>query len=79
MRILAQIEPLPDFCLACIFRDGTKKIADLKPYLSKEAFRPLNDPFVFSSAIYNGGYFVEWKNYEIDLSADTLWHIASSA
>jgi hypothetical protein len=65
--------------LMCVFIDGTKKIADLKPYLPMEAFRPLNDPNVFNSAIYDGGYFVEWKNYELDLTADTLWHISANS
>ncbi len=79
MRRITEIQALPDFMLLCVFSDGTKKIADLKPYLSKEAFRPLKDPHVFTSAIRNGGYFVEWENYEIDMSADTLWHIAANA
>ncbi|HUZ61352.1 MAG TPA: DUF2442 domain-containing protein [Hanamia sp.] len=76
MRILTDIEPLSNFRLKRVFSDGTKKIADIKPYLDKEVFKPLNDPHIFSSALYNGGYFVEWKNYDVDLSADTLWHIS---
>jgi hypothetical protein len=79
MKILTDIRPLPGYCLSCVFSDGTRKIADITPYLSKEAFRPLKDPQVFSSALHNGGYYVEWKNYEVDLSADTLWHIAVTA
>lgn len=77
MRTLIDIKPLSNFRLECLFSDGTKKIADIKPYLDKEVFKPLNNPNIFSSALYNGGYYVEWKNYDIDLSADTLWHIAS--
>jgi hypothetical protein len=79
MRKISEIQTLPDFMLLCVFSDGTKKIADLKPYLSREAFLPLKDPYIFASAIRNGDYFVEWKNYEIDLSADTLWHISAGA
>ena len=78
MRILTDIKPLSNFRLECLFNDGTRKIADIKPYLNKEAFKALNNPNIFSSAIYNGGYFVEWKNYDVDLSADTLWHIATN-
>ena len=77
MRTITAIKPLSNYRLECLFSDGTKKIADIKPYLGKEAFKPLIDPHVFASALYNGGYFVEWKNYEIDLSADTLWHISN--
>jgi hypothetical protein len=79
MRILTTIKPLSNYRLECIFSDGTKKIADIKPFLDKEAFKPLADPHVFASALHNGGYFVEWKNYEVDLSADTLWHISANA
>lgn len=78
MRTLTDIKPLSNYRLECTFNDGTKKIADIKPFLDKEAFKPLADPFIFTSALYNGGYFVEWKNYEVDLSADTLWHISAS-
>jgi hypothetical protein len=78
MRTLIEIKTLHDFRLECVFNDGTKKIADIKPFLSKEAFKPLADPKAFS-AIHNCGYFVEWSDYEIDLSADTLWHIAADA
>jgi len=77
MRTLTNIKPLSDYRLECLFSDGTTKIADIKPFLDKEAFKPLTDPHVFASALYNGGYFVEWKNYEVDLSADTLWHIST--
>ena len=78
MRTITDIKPLINYRLECLFSDGTKRIADIKPFLDKEAFRPLKDPNVFASALVNGGYFVEWKNYEIDLSADTLWHISAN-
>ena len=77
MRTLTDIKPLSNFRLQCLFSDGTTKIADIKPYLDKEAFKALNDPHVFASAVRNRGYFVEWKNYKVDLSADTLWHISA--
>jgi hypothetical protein len=79
MRIITNIKALSDFRLECIFNDGTKKVADIKPYLTAEAFKPLFDPRIFSSTLLNQGYFVEWKGYDIDLSADTLWHIAANA
>lgn len=76
MRIITDIKPLNDFRLECVFNNGEKKIASIKPFLKSEVFKPLNDPKVFFSTIYNGGYYIVWKDYEIDLSADTLWHIA---
>jgi len=79
MRTLKDIKPLSDYRLQCLFDDGSIRIADIKPFLEKEVFKPLNDPKVFSTALNNGGYFVEWKKYEVDLSADTLWHISVKA
>lgn len=76
MRTLINIKALDDFRLECTFNDGSKRIADIKPFLDKEVFKPIANQYVFSSALYNGGYFVEWKNHEADLSADTLWHIS---
>jgi Protein of unknown function (DUF2442) len=78
MRTLTDIKPLKDFRLECVFNEGTKKIADLKPFLNTEAFKALANPDAFS-AIKNCKYFVEWSVYEVDLSADTLWHIAAPA
>lgn len=75
MRTLTKVIPLNDFRLECLFMDGTKKIADIKPFLKTEVFKPLINPDAFSK-IKNCEYFVEWSDYEIDLSADTLWHIA---
>ncbi len=79
MRTLISIKALSDYRLECVFNDGTTKITDIKPFLNDEAFMPLTDRVVFASALSNGGYFVEWKNHEVDLSADTLWHISSDA
>ena len=79
MRTITDIKVLSDFRLECIFNDGSKKIADIKPFLSAEAFKPLADPRIFSSMLSNQGYFIEWKDYNVDLSADTLWHIAANA
>lgn len=77
MKILTHITALNDFRLECLFEDGTKKIADIKPFLKTEAFKPLNDSEAFSK-IKNRHYFVEWADHELDLSADTLWHISAN-
>ncbi len=77
MRTLTTITPINDFRLECIFDDGSKKVADIKPFLKTEAFKPLMNQEAFSQ-IKNRQYYVEWTDYEIDLSADTLWHIATN-
>lgn len=79
MRTLITIKPLPNYLLECLFNDGSRMFADIKPYLDKVAFKPLIDSEVFESALHNGGYFVELKNYEVDLSADTFWYISTKA
>ncbi len=78
MRTLINIIPLNDFQLECLFDDGTKKIADIKPFFKTEVFKPLMNKEAFLQ-IKNRKYFVEWSDYEIDLSADTLWHISANA
>jgi hypothetical protein len=75
MRTLTEVKPLSDFRIECLFNDGSKGVADIKPFLTSEVFKPLSDPVIFSSMLRNNGYFIDWKEQEIDLSADTLWHI----
>lgn len=58
MRTLNTIIPLDDFRLECLFNDGTIKIADIKPFLKKEAFKPL----------INGNAFSRFKNQNILLN-----------
>ena len=60
-----------DFFLECSFDDGSIKMADIKPYLSSEAFQPLRDIMIFKTVINNENY-VSWPNEEVDLSEDTL-------
>ena len=79
MRTITNIRALSDYRLECVFNDGSVRIADIKPFLTAEAFKPLSDQHIFSSNLSNQGYFVEWKDHDIDLSADTLWHISAHA
>lgn len=74
MRTIISIKPLDSYKLLCIFSDGTNKIADTTDYLKGEAFKPLLNSNEFSK-IENHRYYVVWPDYELDLSADTLWHI----
>lgn len=76
MKTLKQIIPLTDFRLECIFDNGSRKVADIKPFLKTEAFMPLKDLQAFKS-VTNKNYFAEWAGYDLDLSADTLWHIST--
>jgi hypothetical protein len=74
MRTIFTIQPMEKFKLLCTFSDGSSKIADALPFLKGEAFKPLLDPTAFAK-IENRKLYVEWPEYELDLSADTLWHI----
>jgi Protein of unknown function (DUF2442) len=74
MRTIVSIQPMENFKLLCSFSDGSTKIADTSPYLKGEAFKPLLNPAEFSK-IENRKLYVEWPEHELDLSADTLWHI----
>jgi hypothetical protein len=69
MRI-AEVIPIDDYILFVETEEGITGVFDLKPYLSGEVFSPLRDHAEFS-AVYNGGYFVEWP-CGADLSADTI-------
>jgi hypothetical protein len=75
MYELNQIKPLNDFILECRFSNRVLKNVDLKPFLNKEAFLPLKDENNFKKVV-NKSYFIEWLGLDIDLSADTLWHLA---
>ena len=74
MRTLISIQPIDDFKLLCRFSDSAVKIADIKPFLAGVAFRSLQNHDDFSS-VENRSYYIEWPGHELDLSADTLWHI----
>lgn len=74
MRTLNSIQALDNYKLLCTFFDGTVKIADTTEYLKGEAFKPLLDATNFSK-IENHKFYVLWPDYDLDLSADTLWHI----
>ena len=78
MRFLTDIAPLPHYKLVCTFDDGTEKVADISQYLQSEVFRPLQNTELFNS-VQNHQYYVEWLDGEVDLSADTLWHIGEGS
>ena len=74
MRSLTMVQVRDGFFLECSFDDASIKMADIKPYLSSEAFQPLRDIMIFKTVI-NSENYVSCPNEEVDLSTDTLWHI----
>ena len=73
MRNIVSIKPMEDYQLSVKFENGIEKNVDLKPYLQLPVFSILKNISIFQKVI-NRGYFIEWQEQEIDLSADTLWH-----
>ena len=63
-RYLTAVAPLPDHILQVDFVSGARLLLDMKPYLDKIRFLPLNDPAVWNSAV-TGGIFVRFGNVEI--------------
>jgi hypothetical protein len=73
MRKIVAIKPLENFMLEVIFENDCTKLFDFKNYLELPIFKELNDFNKFCT-VKNKFYFIEWESYELDLSADTLWH-----
>ena len=72
-RYLTGAAPLPDHILQVDFVSGARLLLDMKPYLDKIRFLPLNDPEVWNSAVTNG-IFVHFGN--VELSHDELLSMA---
>ena len=72
-RYLKGAAPLPDHILQVDFVSGARLLLDMKPYLDKIRFLPLNDPEVWNSAVTNG-IFVRFAN--VELSHDELLAMA---
>lgn len=78
MRQLISVTPVSDHKLICLFDNGVMKVADITQYLQSEVFQPLQKPELFNQ-VQNQQDYVEWLNGDVDLSADTLWHIGTQA
>lgn len=74
MNLLIKVIALERYQLVCTFNNGVEKVADMAPFLIAEVFIPLQNVAIFSQ-VQNHGDYISWLNEEIDLSADTLWHI----
>ena len=73
MRVINEIQVIDNYKLRCTFNNNIVKIADISDYLNAPAFAAIKNTTAFSNVV-NKNYFVEWSNFELDLSADTLWH-----
>ena len=63
-RYLTAVASLPNHILQVDFVSGARLLLDMKPYLDKIRFLPLNDPVVWNSAVTNG-IFVRFGNVEL--------------
>ena len=72
-RYLTAVAPLPDHILQVDFVSGARLLLDMKPYLDKIRFLPLNEPKIWNSAVTNG-IFVRFGN--VELSHDELLSMA---
>ena len=68
-RYFTAVAPLLNHILQVDFVSGARLLLDMKPYLDKIRFLPLNDPEVWNSAVTNG-IFVRFGN--IELSHDEI-------
>ena len=69
-RYLTAVAALPDHILQVDFISGARLLLDMKPYLDKIWYLPLNDPAVWASAVTNG-IFVRFGNV-VEISHDEL-------
>lgn len=72
-RNVIKAEALEDYRIMVTFGDGVRKKVDLTRYINTAAFSVLKDKNNISKFICRG-YFIEWPEHDLDMSADTLWH-----
>ena len=75
-KYISAVSPLTNHILQVDFVSGSRLLLDMKPYLDKLRFRPLNDPQVWNSAVTNG-IFVRFGN--VEMSHDELLSMAEQA
>jgi hypothetical protein len=73
MRKIIAVKPLDNYILEVEFENNCIKSFDFSLYLSYPVFKILKDINNFNKVV-NKGYFIEWETFELDLSADTIWH-----
>lgn len=72
-KYILAVKALDGHILQVDFISGSRLLLDMKPYLDKIRFRPLDDPEVWNSAVTNG-IFVRFGN--VELSHDELLSMA---
>lgn len=61
----------PDYKLHLTFNTGERKVFDMRPYLNRRVFKPLEDMNFFLKA-YADGMTVVW-NDEVDIAPEILY------
>ena len=77
MLRITDVDYVKDYELLLTFSDGTRKLADLKPYLTCEVFGELLDLDKFTQFGLTG-YTIEWAN-GADLAPEFLHDIGIAA
>ena len=77
MLRITDVDYVKDYELLLSFSDGTRKLCDLKPYLTGEVFGELLDLEKFTQFGLTG-YTIEWAN-GADLASEFLHDIGMAA
>ncbi|MEW6096821.1 MAG: DUF2442 domain-containing protein [bacterium] len=68
------VKPQSDKRLLVTFDNGLRKLYDCKPLLTIDAFKPLQEEWMFKTVQRDaGGYGVSWCDEVVDLSESELW------
>lgn len=73
MKIINKIRAKDDHTLIIQFEGMGERKVDFKDYLKPPVFDPLKSIELFKT-VTNKKYYILWETYDIDVSADTLWH-----
>lgn len=76
MRKIVSFKEISATQLVCTFDNNVTKKIDLSPFINSEAFGFLKN----KNAVYfltNHKRHLEWQPQNVDLSADTLWHVGN--
>lgn len=68
---VTHVSAAADYNLLLEFENGEKRIFDMKPYLLKRPFGPLNDSAIFNLARVENGT-VTWPG-DLDIAPETLY------
>lgn len=66
------VVPLPDYLLKFFLKDGSIRIFNMKPYLTKGDFTVLQDWNIFKTVKLDELQGIEWDYKNLSLSKDTI-------